>query len=142
MVVICSRMGLHDEIYAGKSTFFVEMMEASAILKMSSPRSLVIIDELGRGTGTHDGSAIAYATLDYLVKKVFFLLCTKNFLKILSLCALFFQTKCITLFVTHYPAVVQLESDIPSVANYHMGYMLEYDESEGNKNITVSSFIY
>ena len=72
MVVICSRMGLHDEIYAGNSTFFVEMMEASAILKMSSPRSLVIIDELGRGTGTHDGSAIAYATLDYLVKKVFF----------------------------------------------------------------------
>ena len=72
LVIICSRMGLHDEIYAGKSTFFVEMMEASAILKMSSPHSLVIIDELGRGTGTHDGSAIAYATLDYLVKKVFF----------------------------------------------------------------------
>lgn len=63
-------MGLHDEIYAGRSTFFVEMMETSTILKNGSSRSLVIIDELGRGTGTHDGSAIAYATLEYLVKQV------------------------------------------------------------------------
>lgn len=65
------RMGLHDEIYAGRSTFFVEMMETASILKNGSSRSLVIIDELGRGTGTHDGSAIAYATLEHLVKKVF-----------------------------------------------------------------------
>lgn len=48
----------------------MEMMETSTILLNSSKRSLVIIDELGRGTGTHDGSAIAYATLEYLVKKV------------------------------------------------------------------------
>ncbi len=64
------RMGLHDEIYAGRSTFFMEMMETSAILKSCTSRSLVIIDELGRGTGTHDGSAIAYAALKYLVKQV------------------------------------------------------------------------
>jgi DNA mismatch repair ATPase MutS len=64
------RMGLHDEIYAGRSTFFIEMMETSAILKSCTSRSLVIIDELGRGTGTHDGSAIAYAALKYLVKQV------------------------------------------------------------------------
>ena len=63
-------MGLYDEIYAGRSTFFMEMMETSTILANSSSRSLVIIDELGRGTGTHDGSAIAYATLAYLVNKV------------------------------------------------------------------------
>lgn len=63
-------MGLHDEIYAGRSTFFIEMMETSAILKSCTSRSLVIIDELGRGTGTHDGSAIAYAALKYLVKQV------------------------------------------------------------------------
>ena len=64
------RMGLHDEIYAGRSTFFMEMMETSAILKSCTSRSLVIVDELGRGTGTHDGSAIAYAALKYLVKQV------------------------------------------------------------------------
>ncbi|KAI9550039.1 putative MSH3 [Daphnia sinensis] len=98
------RMGLHDEIYAGRSTFFIEMMETSAILRSCTPRSLVIIDELGRGTGTHDGSAIAFATLKYLAEVV----------------------KCPTLFVTHYPAVVQLQSDIPNnVANYHMGFLLE-----------------
>ena len=65
-------MGLYDEIFSGKSTFFVEMMETSSILKNSSNRSLVIIDELGRGTGTHDGSALAYATLKYLVTQVRF----------------------------------------------------------------------
>lgn len=43
------------------------------------------------------------------------------------------QTKCITLFVTHYPAVVQLENDIPSVANYHMGYLLESEEADNGK---------
>lgn len=64
------RTGLHDEIYAGRSTFMVEMMETAFILANSTPRSLVIIDELGRGTGTHDGSAIAYAALEYLVNQV------------------------------------------------------------------------
>ncbi|XP_046657804.1 DNA mismatch repair protein Msh3-like isoform X2 [Daphnia pulicaria] len=103
------RMGLHDEIYAGRSTFFIEMMETSAILKSCTSRSLVIIDELGRGTGTHDGSAIAYAALKYLVK----------------------QTKCITLFVTHYPVIVQLEDEFPGhVANYHMGYILESEKAD------------
>ena len=63
-------MGLHDEIYAGRSTFFVEMMETSSILHGAAAESLVIIDELGRGTGTHDGSAIAYASLEYLVTQV------------------------------------------------------------------------
>ena len=63
-------MGLYDEIYAGRSTFFVEMMETSSILANASSRSLVIIDELGRGTGTHDGSAIAFAVLEHLVTEV------------------------------------------------------------------------
>lgn len=65
-----SRMGFHDEIYAGRSTFMVEMMETAAILANSTSRSLVIVDELGRGTGTHDGSAIACATLEHLINHV------------------------------------------------------------------------
>lgn len=116
-------MGLHDEIYAGKSTFFVEMMETSTILSSCTPRSLVIIDELGRGTGTHDGSAIAYATLKYLVEVVFI---SRYIDCILVFMLVVLQVKCLTLFVTHYPAVVQLQSDIPNnIANYHMGYLLE-----------------
>ena len=71
-------MGLYDEIYAGRSTFFVELMETSSILSNGSSRSLVIIDELGRGTGTHDGSAIAYAVLEYLVQQVLVLLIFQN----------------------------------------------------------------
>ncbi|KAI9549946.1 putative MSH3 [Daphnia sinensis] len=118
------RMGLHDEIYAGRSTFFIEMMETSAILRSCTPRSLVIIDELGRGTGTHDGSAIAFATLKYLAEVV----------------------KCPTLFVTHYPAVVQLQSDIPNnVANYHMGFLLEdaaADNEKGDGDSQELVFLY
>lgn len=64
------RMGLHDEVYAGRSTFAVEMSETASILSGASLNSLVVIDELGRGTGTHDGTAIAYAVLDYLVNQV------------------------------------------------------------------------
>lgn len=101
---VFSRMGLHDDIYAGRSSFYVEMMETSSILQQSTSKSLVIIDELGRGTGTHDGSAIAFATLEHLLT----------------------QTRCITLFVTHYPILVQLADRYPeSIANSHMGYFLE-----------------
>ena len=63
-------MGLHDDIYAVRSSFYVEMMETSSILQQSTSKSLVIIDELGRGTGTHDGSAIAFATLEHLLTQV------------------------------------------------------------------------
>lgn len=80
---IHTRMGAHDSILQGRSTFLEELQDASALLAAATPRSLVIVDELGRGTATHDGVAIAAATLQHLVR----------------------HTRCCALFVTHYPEV-------------------------------------
>lgn len=77
---IHTRMGARDNLFRGESTFMVEVSETAAILRSATPRSLVILDELGRGTSTHDGAAIAQAVLDYVVR----------------------ETKCLTLFITHY----------------------------------------
>lgn len=118
-------MGLHDDIYAGRSSFYVEMMETSSILQQSTSKSLVIIDELGRGTGTHDGSAIAFATLEHLLTQVSIFLDWVIW-KVMTMYKFFGQTRCITLFVTHYPILVQLADRYPeSIANSHMGYFLE-----------------
>ncbi len=75
-----SRIGTLDDLVAGRSTFMVEMLETSAILNQATDRSLVILDEVGRGTSTHDGLAIAQACLEYLHDVV----------------------RCRTLFATHY----------------------------------------
>lgn len=63
-------MGASDNIYKGRSTFMEELTEASEIISRATEHSLVILDELGRGTSTHDGIAIAYATLEYLIRDV------------------------------------------------------------------------
>ncbi|CAO2044280.1 unnamed protein product [Urochloa humidicola] len=99
---IYTRMGASDSIQQGTSTFHEEMSEASNILQNCSSRSLVIIDELGRGTSTHDGVAIAYATLHYLLK----------------------EKKCITIFVTHYPKILDIQREFDgSVGAYHVSYL-------------------
>uniref|UniRef100_A0A1A8HDR7 DNA mismatch repair protein MSH3 n=1 Tax=Nothobranchius korthausae TaxID=1143690 RepID=A0A1A8HDR7_9TELE len=100
---IYTRMGASDNIYKGRSTFMEELKEASEIIRQATERSLVILDELGRGTSTHDGIAIAYATLEYFIRDV----------------------KSLTLFVTHYPPLCELEQLYPEhVTNYHMAFLL------------------
>ncbi|KAM7189358.1 muts domain V domain containing protein [Naviculisporaceae sp. PSN 640] len=83
---IHTRMGARDNLFAGESTFMVEVSETASILRSATPRSLVILDELGRGTSTHDGAAIAHAVLEHVVR----------------------ETKCLTLFITHYQSLARV----------------------------------
>jgi DNA mismatch repair protein MSH3 len=96
------RMGAEDNLFAGKSTFFSELLSASSILETATEKSLVIMDELGRGTSTFDGTAIAYATLRYLAETV----------------------QCLSFFVTHYPIIGSLAITHPTVGNGHMAYLV------------------
>ncbi|KAK3098520.1 hypothetical protein FSP39_020282 [Pinctada imbricata] len=116
---VYTRMGAADEIYRGRSTFMVELQEAAEIMSQATCRSLVILDELGRGTSTHDGMAIAYATLQFFITKL----------------------RCPTLFVTHYPMLAEFEKLHPAVAvNYHMSFFLEdEDDQAGDRLLT---FLY
>ncbi|CAA6655635.1 unnamed protein product [Spirodela intermedia] len=99
---IYTRMGASDSILQGRSTFLEELSETSQILLGCSSRSLVIIDELGRGTSTHDGFAIAYATLHHLLE----------------------QKKCMILFVTHYPKMKDIRREfVTSVGTYRVSYL-------------------
>ncbi|KAL3700235.1 hypothetical protein R1sor_018257 [Riccia sorocarpa] len=114
---VYTRMGASDSLQKGSSTFLEELSEASSILKGVSSRSLVIIDELGRGTSTHDGVALAYATLHHLLK----------------------ETQCLTLFVTHYPKIAELALEFPGVVNpYFVSYLsheVEAPVSEGGTDL-------
>jgi DNA mismatch repair protein MSH3 len=97
-------MGARDALAAGQSTFHVELSETNQILRSATPRSLVILDELGRGTSTADGVAIAHATSEYILTHV----------------------KACTLFVTHYPLLARLQDTYPHlVRNFHMAYVEE-----------------
>lgn len=97
---IFTRIGAQDEIHAGQSTFMVEMVETANILNHASPRSLLILDEIGRGTSTYDGLSIAWAVLEYI----------HNHPKL--------QSK--TIFATHFHELTQLAEQLQGVRNYNV----------------------
>ncbi len=101
---VFARVGAHDRLAAGQSTFMVEMLESAAILAAASERSLLVLDEIGRGTSTYDGLAVAQALLEYLVE---------------------FRRQGgrggpRTLFATHFHELTALAGDHPRVANAHV----------------------
>jgi DNA mismatch repair protein MutS len=97
---IFTRIGAQDEIHAGQSTFMVEMIEAANILHHATPRSLLILDEIGRGTSTYDGVSIAWGMIEYIHNHP--------------------QLRAKTLFATHYHELTQLADLLPGVRNYNV----------------------
>ena len=91
-----SRLGASDDIIKGQSTFMVEMAETAEILRHASDRSLIILDEIGRGTSTYDGLSIAWALVEHFVKKL----------------------KSFTLFATHYHELIELAKSLPEAKNF------------------------
>lgn len=96
---IFTRIGASDDLIAGQSTFMVEMMEANQALRHATPNSLILFDELGRGTATYDGMALAQAIIEYIHKVV----------------------KAKTLFSTHYHELTVLDEALPQLRNIHVG---------------------
>lgn len=97
---IFTRVGASDNLSEGESTFMVEMLESASILNNISDRSLVLLDEIGRGTSTYDGISIAWAMVEYLHNNA--------------------QGSAKTLFATHYHELNELENMLPRVKNYHV----------------------
>lgn len=114
---VFTRLGASDRIMSGESTFYVELSETAAILQHSTKHSLVLIDELGRGTATYDGTAIACAVVRELSE---------------SLC-------CRTLFSTHYHSLVEEFSHDPNIRLGHMSCMVENEGDPAEETIT---FLY
>ena len=96
---VFTRVGASDNLVRGQSTFMVEMAETSAILHLASARSLVLLDEIGRGTSTYDGVAIAWAVSEHLHD----------------------ATQCRAIFATHYHELVQLADELAAVRNWNVG---------------------
>jgi len=95
---IFTRIGASDNLARGRSTFMVEMTETAAILHTASPQSLILLDEVGRGTSTYDGLAIAWAAVEYLHRR----------------------TRAKTLFATHYFELTELAETLSGVKNFHV----------------------
>ena len=103
---IFARVGASDELSRGQSTFMVEMTETARILNTASPRSLVILDEIGRGTSTYDGISLAWSVVEYLHDRV----------------------GCRTLFATHYHELTDLEKSLSGVKNLNVAVREWQDE--------------
>ncbi|XP_058658782.1 DNA mismatch repair protein Msh6 [Ammospiza caudacuta] len=115
---VFTRLGASDRIMAGESTFFVELSETSSILQHATEHSLVLVDELGRGTATFDGTAIASAVVEELAQRI----------------------RCRTLFSTHYHSLVEDHAHSRAVRLGHMACMVE-NESEDPSQETIT-FLY
>lgn len=100
---IFTRIGAQDDIATGQSTFMVEMTETAAILAQCTPKSLLVLDEVGRGTSTYDGMAIAQALIEYIHDDT--------------------RLRCRTLFATHYHELTRLTTALPRLVNLHMAAM-------------------
>ena len=96
---IFTRIGAADDLISGESTFMVEMMEANNALSHATDRSLILFDEIGRGTATYDGMALAQAIIEYVHQHV----------------------RAKTLFSTHYHELTSLEDTLPRLKNVHVG---------------------
>lgn len=105
---IFARIGAQDEIHAGQSTFMVEMVETARLLSGSTERSLLILDEIGRGTSTYDGLAIARAVIEYIHNNP--------------------RLNCRTLFATHYHELTELPSILPRTINYNVAVAEQGDD--------------
>jgi DNA mismatch repair protein MutS len=105
---VFTRVGASDDLAAGQSTFMVEMTEVADLLKNATSRSLLILDEIGRGTSTYDGMAIARAVLEYCADKK--------------------RLGAKTLFATHYHELTCLEGSIPGVKNYNIAAKKRKDD--------------
>ena len=105
---IFTRIGASDDLVSGESTFMVEMMEASRAIRFATKNSLILFDELGRGTATFDGMSLAEAILEYIASKI----------------------KCKTLFSTHYHELTDMENNLNNLKNKHVSAV------EENGNIT------
>lgn len=104
---IFTRVGLSDDLVLGQSTFMVEMIETALILNQASPKSLLILDEIGRGTSTYDGLAIAIAVVEHIHNSS--------------------TLGCKTLFATHYHELIEIADSLPRANNYNVSI----DEQDG-----------
>jgi len=112
-----TRLGASDRILLGQSTFFVELAETSFALRGATRRSLLLFDELGRGTSSFDGTAIASACLSYICRNL----------------------KCLALFATHYHSLLEEWKNDQIVRLAHMESCVDNDDEGGKGNIT---FLY